>query len=165
MFGLFHKKVETESYDHHLYSPADGRLENITSASDPVFSKKLMGDGFVIFPTAGQIVSPVAGVVTMIAETKHAIGIKTNGNQDVLIHLGIDTVNLNGLPFELSIRNGDTVRGGMEIATMDLEQVRAANLSSEILVIFMKSEGEIPSAQIALKTGVYHQGDVVGRFG
>lgn len=79
-----------------LAAPVDGKLIQLSQVKDPVFSQGLMGQGFAIEPTNGDIVSPVTGTVTLVSETKHAFGIKTQDGADVLVHLGIDTVELKG---------------------------------------------------------------------
>ncbi|EAC3864696.1 PTS trehalose transporter subunit IIBC, partial [Listeria monocytogenes] len=84
-----------------LYAPADGNVVAITEVSDPVFSQKMMGDGFAVQPTNGTIYAPVAGTISSIFETKHAIGILTHGGAEVLVHMGLDTVELKGAPFEV----------------------------------------------------------------
>ncbi|MDN5591096.1 MAG: PTS glucose transporter subunit IIA, partial [Lacticaseibacillus paracasei] len=84
-----------------LMAPVSGLAMAITDVSDPVFSQKMMGDGFGIDPTDGQIAAPVDGRIMMIADTKHAIGIKADNGAELLVHLGIDTVELKGAPFEI----------------------------------------------------------------
>ena len=93
-------------------SVADGEVINIEDVKDPVFSQKMMGDGFAVEPENGHIVSPVAGKVTSVFPTKHALGLVTDNGLEVLVHIGLDTVSLEGKPFEVKVSEGQTVAAG-----------------------------------------------------
>lgn len=123
-----------------LYAPADGKVVAITEVSDPVFSQKMMGDGFAVQPTNGTIYAPVAGTISSIFETKHAIGILTPGGAEVLVHIGLDTVELKGAPFEVLVSEGDTVTPETKIAVMDLEAVTAAGKQTDVLTVITNAE-------------------------
>lgn len=123
-----------------LYAPADGKVVAITEVSDPVFSQKMMGDGFAVQPTNGTIYAPVAGTISSIFETKHAIGILTPGGAEVLVHMGLDTVELKGAPFEVLVSEGDTVTPETKIAVMDLDAVTAAGKQTDVLTVIMNAE-------------------------
>lgn len=123
-----------------LYAPADGKVVAITEVSDPVFSQKMMGDGFAVQPTNGTIYAPVAGTISSIFETKHAIGILTPGGAEVLVHMGLDTVELKGAPFEVLVSEGDTVTPETKIAVMDLEVVTAAGKQTDVLTVITNAE-------------------------
>ncbi|WP_213334565.1 PTS system trehalose-specific EIIBC component [Enterococcus casseliflavus] len=123
-----------------LYAPADGEVVAITEVSDPVFSQKMMGDGFAVQPTNGTIYAPVAGTISSIFETKHAIGILTPGGAEVLVHMGLDTVELKGAPFEVLVSEGDTVTPETKIAVMDLDAVTAAGKKTDVLTVITNAE-------------------------
>ena len=123
-----------------LYAPADGKVVAITEVSDPVFSQKMMGDGFAVQPTNGTIYAPVAGTISSIFETKHAIGILTPGGAEVLVHMGLDTVELKGAPFEVLVSEGDTVTPETKIAVMDLDAVIAAGKQTDVLTVITNAE-------------------------
>lgn len=123
-----------------LYAPADGKVVAITEVSDPVFSQKMMGDGFAVQPTNGTIYAPVAGKISSIFETKHAIGILTPGGAEVLVHMGLDTVELKGAPFEVLVSEGDTVTPETKIAVMDLDAVTAAGKQTDVLTVITNAE-------------------------
>ncbi|MBO0426391.1 MULTISPECIES: PTS system trehalose-specific EIIBC component [Enterococcus] len=123
-----------------LYAPADGNVVAITEVSDPVFSQKMMGDGFAVQPTNGTIYAPVAGTISSIFETKHAIGILTPGGAEVLVHMGLDTVELNGAPFEVLVSEGDTVTPETKLAVMDLDAVTAAGKQTDVLTVITNAE-------------------------
>ena len=118
-----------------VYSPVKGKAAFITECSDPVFNQKRMGDGMVFMPEEGLIVSPVNGPVMMVFPTKHAIGIRTEEGTELLIHMGLNTVSLEGRPFELYVGEGDTVKAGQKIARMDLKAIEAEGLSTETPVV------------------------------
>lgn len=119
-----------------VYSVADGNVQPITEAPDDVFSQKMMGDGYVITPSSDRIVSPVSGSITSIFPTKHAIGIQTEDGIDVLVHMGIDTVELNGQGFELFVEEGQTLKAGDELAQMDREAISKSGKETAVLVVF-----------------------------
>lgn len=122
-----------------IAAPADGKLLKLSQVKDPVFSQGLMGQGFAIEPAQGKIVAPVSGKVTLVSETKHAFGIKTDTGADVLVHMGIDTVDLKGAPFDLSIQQGDTVTAGQAVATMNLKMVQDAGKQKTIILAITNS--------------------------
>ena len=143
-----------------VYSAADGNVQPITEAPDDVFSQKMMGDGYVITPSSDRIVSPVSGLITSIFPTKHAIGIQTEEGIDVLVHMGIDTVELNGQGFELFVEEGQTLKAGDELAQMDREAISKADKDTAVLIVFTNlTDGQI----INLKaTGECKAADLIG---
>ncbi len=143
-----------------LYAPADGQMIAITEVSDPVFSQKMMGDGFAVQPTNGLIYAPVAGKISSIFETKHAIGILTPGGAEVLVHMGLDTVELKGAPFEITVAEGDTVTPETQIAVMDLDAVTAAGKKTDILTVITNAE-KVDQLSLA-KTGTVKAKDQIG---
>ncbi|WP_311407324.1 PTS sugar transporter subunit IIA [Liquorilactobacillus uvarum] len=157
----FLKKSVLEA-DNHLYTPITGQVRSITESSDAMFSQKMMGDGFVVFPTSEKIVSPVAAEITMIADTKHAIGLKMANDVEVLIHLGIDTVNMQGKPFDLVVKVGDILKPGDKIGSMDLKQIDEAGLASEVMVALTNSDDKISKLQ--LSTEKFDAGEEVGEM-
>ena len=134
IFDIFKKSKQEESKG--IVSPTNGELLEITKVPDEVFSTKMMGDGFAIKSTDGIIVSPVDGKVGVIFETKHAVIIESKEGKEVLIHLGIDTVNLKGEGFEVFVNVGDEVKAGDKLVKMDLPFIEANAKSSISPVIF-----------------------------
>ncbi|MDU5150022.1 glucose PTS transporter subunit IIA [uncultured Anaerococcus sp.] len=122
------------------YAPADGRVVELEEVSDPVFSGKLMGDGYALRPTSNDIYAPVAGEVVMVANTNHAIGIKTEEGLEILVHMGIDTVALEGQGFDISVKEGDKVTKDSHIAVMDLDYIKENGKQTDIMVIVTNSE-------------------------
>lgn len=106
-----------------LYAPMEGDIIPLEKVTDPVFSEKMMGDGIAILPTNGTVVAPADGTVIQIAPTKHAIGIRTEDGAEILIHVGLDTVELSGSPFDVHVNVGDPVTTGQALLTADLAQI------------------------------------------
>lgn len=137
MFHLFGKNKDVQINDSSIYNPIDGKVIPIEQASDAVFASKSMGNGFAVLPIHEIIRSPTNAEVVMIADTKHAIGLKMYNGQEILIHMGVDTVELNGDPFRILVRVGDIVEVGQRLALIDLNVIKKYGLSTDIMIIFM----------------------------
>ncbi|KAF1302351.1 PTS transporter subunit IIBC [Enterococcus sp. JM9B] len=136
--------VETATDDYKgitetFVSVATGNVFPITAVNDPVFSQKMMGDGFGVEPENGKIVAPVNGSITSIFPTKHALGILTESGLEVLVHMGIDTVDLKGAPFELKVSEGQTVAAGDLLAEVALDKITQAGKQTTMIVAFTNS--------------------------
>ncbi len=118
-----------------VYSPFAGQVVPLEQVPDDVFSQKMVGDGFAVIPEQDDVFAPVDGVVTMIFDTKHAFTIQTAGGSEVLVHMGLDTIRLNGAPFEVYIQQGDSVKVGQRIAKMDRAAIKAAGYQTITPVI------------------------------
>lgn len=134
-----------------IVNVADGKVLAITEVNDPVFSQKMMGDGFGVEPVNGTVYAPVAGIVTSVFPTKHALGLLTDEGLEVLVHMGIDTVDLKGAPFTVNVKEGDKVSAGDKIAQMDLAAIQKAGKQTTIIVAFTNA-AEIESVTLE-KTG------------
>ncbi|GAW63623.1 PTS sugar transporter subunit IIA [Ligilactobacillus acidipiscis] len=156
MFGFKKKSSKIE-----LLAPSDGAVIDLSDTSDPVFSTGAMGIGFGLEPTDGSIYAPVAGKVTLIAETKHAIGFETSDGLQVLIHLGIDTVELKGRAFQLDVSQGQRVQAHTKLGTMNLRQIKAAGYKTTILTVITNS-GEL-DLDFDLTTGETQSGRSVAQ--
>ncbi|MEG2984563.1 MAG: PTS sugar transporter subunit IIA [Paraclostridium sp.] len=138
LFDIFKKSKQEDVKG--IVSPTNGELLEITKVPDEVFSTKMMGDGFAIKSSDGVIVSPVDGKIGVVFETKHAIIIESTEGKEILIHLGIDTVNLKGEGFEVFVNVGDEVKAGDKLVKMDLPFIEANAKSSISPVIFTNLE-------------------------
>ena len=118
-----------------LLAPVAGRVLALADVQDPVFATATMGPGFAIQPTDGRVVTPVSGRVTVVATTKHAVGLVTASGLEVLVHMGIDTVELNGAPFVCHVQVGDTVQAGEVLAEMDLAALQRAQKLATVIVV------------------------------
>lgn len=123
-----------------IYAPVEGEVILIGEVNDPVFSQKMMGDGFAVRPKAQEIYAPIAGKITSIFETKHAIGILTLAGAEVLVHMGLDTVELKGAPFDIKVQEGDSVTEKTLLAVMGLTAVKAAGKETDVVVAFTNRE-------------------------
>ena len=123
-----------------VHSVSDGEVINIEDVKDPVFSQKMMGDGFAVEPENGHIVSPVAGKVTSVFPTKHALGLVTDNGLEVLVHIGLDTVSLEGKPFEVKVSEGQTVAAGDLLVEADLDAIREAGRETSTIVVFTNAD-------------------------
>lgn len=135
MFNLFNKEK------FKIVSPADGKLKPITAVIDEVFSSKALGDGFAIEPKQGAVYSPIAGEVSMVFPTLHAIGLKAKNGVEILIHIGVDTVKLEGKGFKVFVRQGQKIKIGDKLLEFDIEEIKNKVPSTDIIVVF--SSGEI----------------------
>lgn len=127
--------AEPEAKKFQIGAPLAGKAVPLTEVPDAVFSTGMIGQGAAIQPTDGQVVSPVDGVVTTVFPTKHAIGIKATNGMEILIHLGIDTVKLDGKPFETKVAVDEQVKGGDLLATADWQMVADAGLATVTPVV------------------------------
>lgn len=118
-----------------IFTVANGELVDITQVNDPTFAQKMLGDGFAIIPTDGKIVSPVDGEIVTVFPTKHAVGFKTTNGLEILLHMGIDTVSLNGEPFEINVSEGQHIKHGDLIANVDLDMIKNADKDTAMMVI------------------------------
>ena len=142
--------------DIQVTSPLEGELLPISDVPDEVFSQKMMGDGFAINPKNGIVTAPVNGKIVNAFPTKHAIGIEAENGLEVLIHVGVDTVNLKGEGFETFIKEGQTVKQGEKLLTVDLEFVKDKVPSVITPVIFTNLEGKEVTL---LKNGMVSNGE------
>ena len=143
--------VQFKGLTEEVYSVADGQVVALEQVKDPVFAQKMMGDGFAVEPANGNIVSPVSGTVSSIFPTKHALGIVTEAGLEVLVHIGLDTVSLEGKPFTVHVAEGQKVVAGDLLVTADLDAIRAAGRETSTVVVFTNAEA-IKSVKLE-KTG------------
>ncbi|MGO2238147.1 MAG: glucose PTS transporter subunit IIA [Lactobacillus helveticus] len=128
--------MPSEKVEVAFEAPVTGKLQKLEDVKDDVFSKKMLGDGFAIDPSNGKIVAPVDGTIDSVMDTKHAITLKTNkGHLDVLMHLGLDTVELKGKPFIINVKPGDKVKAGTQIGSMDIKAIKEAGKEPVVLTI------------------------------
>lgn len=133
MLNLF-KKKET------FKTPIKGELIAITEVNDQVFSQKMMGDGFAIIPSENTVISPLSGTVDVVFPTKHAIGIKSNTGIEFIIHIGIDTVKLNGEGFTSYVEQGQKISQGEKLVTFDLDLIKTKGYDTSVIVIFPNND-------------------------
>lgn len=126
-----------------LYSPFTGTVKPITEAPDPAFAGKMMGDGFLVEPENGIVLAPEDAEIVFVFPSKHAIGLKTKDGVEFLLHIGIDTVKLDGKGFEVFVKDGDSVKRGDKLMEFDLQYIREHAPSDVCLTVFTGlKEGE-----------------------
>lgn len=121
---------------HTLCSPVTGTVHPITEAPDDAFASKMMGDGFFVYPTVGEVLAPADGEVVFVFDTKHAIGMKSADGTEYLLHIGVDTVALGGKGFNVFVKAGQQVKKGDKLMEFDIDYIRANATSDACLVIF-----------------------------
>ena len=138
---------------------AKGSVHPLEEAADPVFSEKMMGEGYFVEPTDGAIFAPVAGKVSTIFPTKHAIGITTDSGLEVLLHMGINTVELDGKPFEVLVSEGQHVTPETQVANVDLAAIKEAGKDTSMMVLITNMDDV--ETQVLEKTGAVNASEEV----
>ncbi|MGX7023374.1 PTS sugar transporter subunit IIA [Vagococcus hydrophili] len=162
MFGMFKKNKKADSnVSTDIYAVATGEVVSIDKVNDPVFSQKMMGDGFAVIPTSGDVYSPVAGEIMSIFPTKHALGIRMASGLEILLHMGIDTVELGGEPFDIKVKEGDKVSANTLIAKIDLAFLANASKPNDLVVAITNTADNLESLTLT-KTGTASAGEVIG---
>ncbi|MGP5428608.1 PTS transporter subunit IIBC [Enterococcus malodoratus] len=141
-------------------APANGELIPIDQVQDEVFSQKMMGEGFAVVPENGEIAAPITGTIVSVFPTKHAIGIKTEDGIEVLLHMGIDTVDLGGEAFEIKVHEGEKVKAGKVVAIADLAKIQEADKMTTMIVVF--TNGDKIENYHYDKTGLVSRGETIG---
>ncbi len=139
MFGLFKKKKNKEIKG--FYSIMNGKSIDLSQVDDEMFSNKVLGDGIAIEPTSSTVVSPCDGEVTLVSETKHAIGLKNQDGIEVLIHIGLDTVKLNGVGFKSLCEAGDKISVGQPLVNVDRDLLKEKNISDTTMMVLIEANG------------------------
>lgn len=130
------KTTEKSAEDDGLYAYATGQMISMEEVKDSTFAQKMLGDGFAILPEEGEVCAPVNGTVSSVFDTKHAICLISDGGVEILIHIGIDTVNLQGKHFTAYVKDGDVVKAGQPLVSFELEKVKQAGYDTVIPMVF-----------------------------
>lgn len=147
--------------EKELFTVATGEVIALEDVNDPVFSQKMMGDGFAVIPTTGEVTAPLSGKVVSIFPTKHAIGMQTVEGAEILIHMGIDTVQMNQPAFEILVSEGQEVVAGTTIAQMNLGAIKNEGKETTIIVVF--TDDKVKGLTIS-KLGDTERGTVIGEI-
>ncbi len=144
---LFKKKAEKEmeekienANDNIVYSPVKGSVKELSKVEDNVFSTGVIGEGIAIMPLENTIVAPINGKVMTVFPTKHVVGIKGNNGCELIIHMGIDTVELNGKYFDVKVKEGQTIEAGTLIGTAQFDEIKKSGYKTDIIVVVTNSE-------------------------
>ncbi|EME8114903.1 PTS transporter subunit IIBC [Enterococcus faecium] len=147
--------------EKELFTVATGEVIALTDVNDPVFSQKMMGDGFAVIPATGEVTAPLSGKIVSVFPTKHAIGMQTAEGADVLIHMGLDTVHMSQPAFEILVSEGQEVVAGTTIAQMNLDAIKNEGKETTIIVVF--TDDKVNGLTIN-KLGDTERGTVIGKI-
>lgn len=125
--------------DNNLYAPISGVCKNIEKCEDKTFSEKLLGNGYFVVPDSDIVCSPCNGIITMLFPTKHALGIKMNNGQEIMVHIGVDTVKLNGENFTAMVAVDDKVKKGTPLIKFDKKYIDRSDLDMSVIIIALNS--------------------------
>ncbi len=152
MFGFLKRKIR------EVKAPVDGQIVALEDVDDEVFSKKLVGDGVAIIPVSNIFTAPIDGTVTKIFSTNHAYSIKNTKDLEVMVHIGLDTVDLNGAGFERLVKEGDTVLCGDEIIRVDLNALKE-HAKDIITPIIISDDSDVK--RIEKRLNIVKSGDII----
>ncbi|HAK71413.1 MAG TPA: PTS beta-glucoside transporter subunit EIIBCA, partial [Bifidobacterium sp.] len=137
--------------DAVVSAPVAGHVIALDDTGDPVFASRALGEGVGIQPADGLVVAPVSGVLQTVAETGHAFGLKTDDGVEVLVHVGIDTVKMNGEGFDVKVKANERVNAGDPLVAVDFDKVKEAGYSTTTLMTVLNT---VAFAEVAPKTGI-----------
>ena len=135
---FFHRMMKRRNEADHtiqIFAAVSGKVIPVTQVADPVFAEKVLGDGIAIHPTEDEILSPVSGKVISVAETYHAYGLQTEDGAEILVHIGIDTVDLKGKGFQNHVSINQKVRAGTPLCTVDLEFLEENHYVTDVITL------------------------------
>ncbi len=141
MFELFKKNfLFGKRHGEILGSPLEGRAVNSAEIKDEAFGGEMLGKGMAIRPVSGKVYAPVDGTVSLVSAAKHALTIISEGGAEILIHVGIDTVSMEGMPFFVYVNAEDKVKKGDLLAEFNLNMIRAAGLDTITPIVILNSK-------------------------
>lgn len=147
--GLFKKSKSVEVADNAVLAVSNGTVKTLASLKDGVFSEKMMGDGIVVAPAKDaktvEYFAPISGELVTVFPTGHAYGIKSKAGVEVLLHIGLDTVNLDGKGFTPAVKQGQKVKAGDKLVSVDVEFVRKNAPSADAIVIITSGQVVTPT--------------------
>lgn len=159
MFNFLKKK----ELDENIYAPVKGVAVKLEDVPDPIFSEKMMGDGIAVIPNDNIICSPCDGKLTMVADTLHAFGMTMKDGSELIVHIGLDTVNLKGKHFSLIKKEGTNLRHGDPVIIADFDEIRNNHLNPITMIIMnnnekyrpMNVEGKVSKSDIIIAFSDY----------
>lgn len=153
MFKFISKETD------NIVAPVNGKCIKIEEVLDKVFSTKMMGDGFAIIPSTNVIASPIEGTIIMLPDSKHAFGIKNKKGLEILVHVGLDTVKLNGKGFEVLVKIGDRVESNTPILKFDNTIMEENTIDMTTMIIFIS--GYDKEVQLDYYNQIVNRGDIL----
>ncbi len=156
LFDIFKKSEEKEPFN--ISSPVDGKVIDIKDTNDDLFKTETLGKGVGIIANDNTLVAPISGTISSFFETKHAIAIKSNNGIEVLIHVGIDTVELNGKYFTALKKEGDKIKRGEPLLNVEFDKISEEGYDNTVLMVITNTTDY---TEIKTLLGDKHQGDIV----
>lgn len=144
-------KAAPASGEDTVYAHVTGQMIPMEEVKDETFAQKMLGDGFAVIPEDGEVCSPVNGTVSSVFDTKHAVCLVSDGGLEILIHIGIDTVNLQGKYFTAHVKDGDVVKAGQPLVTFELDQVKKAGYDTVIPLVFTDPDHQIDVSSLQMR--------------
>ncbi|MCC3868099.1 PTS sugar transporter subunit IIA [Terrisporobacter mayombei] len=142
MFGLFSRKKKNDTQSvKGFYAIMDGTSIDLSDVNDDMFSNRMLGDGIATKPSSNIVVAPCNGEVTLVSDTKHAIGLKNEDGIEVLIHIGLDTVKLNGEGFETLCKTGDKIKVGQHLVNVNRQLLKDKNIEDVTMMVVVEQNG------------------------
>lgn len=151
--------TETEKTAQTIYSPLTGEIKSLKEVNDPTFSEEILGKGVAILPTEGVVYAPFDGEVSSIFDTKHAIGLTSTNGIEMLVHVGLETVNLGGKYFETYISQGNQVKKGDKLITFDLQEIRKTH--DMITPVIITNSDDFSEISVQKETGAIQAGETI----
>ncbi|QEH61350.1 PTS system glucose-specific IIA component [Spiroplasma chinense] len=155
--GLFTKNKNLE-----IYAPVDGEIIDLTSVKDEVFAEGMLGEGLAFEPANGEFVAPISGKLVTVFPSGHAFGIRSKCGVEILLHIGLDTVTLDGEGFDVKVKQNESVNQGDTLVVVDLEEVSKKVPAMQTPLIFTTDSMSGRKIEI-LKTGKVSKGDLVAK--
>lgn len=155
--GLFNWKKENKE---DVLCPVEGKVIDITEVNDPIFAGEELGTGIGIIPQKDLIVSPVSGEIQSIFTTKHAVGIKASNGVEYILHIGINTVELNGKGFQLYVKTGQKIKSGQKLVKVDFDLLKEKGYDTTVMLIIVDRNGKNPIKNL----GEHKANDVIISF-
>lgn len=153
------KSLEAEVAEQMIYSPLTGEIKSLKEVNDPTFSEEILGKGVAILPEEGVVYSPFDGEVSSIFETKHAIGLTSNNGTELLIHVGLETVNLGGKYFETHISQGDQVKKGDKLISFELQEIKKTH--DTITPVIIANSDDFSEISVQKVSGTIRAGEAI----
>ncbi len=150
------EEVKEVRADEIILAPLTGEVKDIKECSDPVFAQEIVGKGVIIIPSEGKVYAPVDGKISMLAETGHAVGITSDNGTELLIHVGLDTVELEGKPFDIKAENNANVKRGDLLIEFNIEEIKANGKEIQSPVIVTNTDDKTITS---LKLGQINHGE------
>lgn len=132
---FFKRIIKKKINDNLLYSPVKGIVKDLSKVEDKVFSSGIVGKGIAVEPLDNIIISPISGKVMTVFPTKHAICIRGNNGCELLVHIGIDTVKLKGKYFDIKLKEGQTIKAGALMGTVQFDEIKKSGCGTDVILV------------------------------